>query len=261
MRDSTGTFVAKDRTNERHDYFTVMYDTGKKDNSGSHIWMAHCDCGNDFEVSASRIHRIKSCGCKRMKNSGMYGYERMEGKIVRDIIAIEKTDNHSNGYVIWKAKCLLCETVHEFPSYYFTRNHVSCKCEAWQKKYSEKTGRKYLPNYQSHVNIIYNNYRRSAKDRNLTFNLTKEEFREIIEQDCSYCGAKPRVRHTIKSLYGEYSSNGVDRVDSSIGYEKDNCVPCCSMCNMAKSNHSKEDFLNWIKRVYEYTYNKGGDAT
>ena len=250
-----------DRANERHDYFTVMYDTGKKDSCGSHIWMAHCDCGNYFEVSASRINRIKSCGCKRLKNSGMYGYERMEGKIVRDIIAIAKTDKHSNGYVVWKAKCLLCEEIKEFPSYYFTRNHVSCTCEAWKMKYSKKIGREHLPNNQAHVNIAYNHYKRSAEDRKLNFELSKEDFRELIEQNCFYCGSEPKVRYTAKSLFGEYAWNGIDRVDNDKGYEKDNCVPCCSMCNMAKSNHTKEDFLNWIKRVYEHTYSKGGDAT
>ena len=48
--------------------------------------------------------------------------------------------------------------------------------------------------------------------------------------------------------------SGIDRVDSSKDYNIDNVVPCCAMCNLAKRNYSDEDFLKWIKRVYEYNF-------
>lgn len=258
MRNTTGTFLAKDRTNEKHEFFTVLYDTGKKDKSGSHIWKAQCDCGSFFEVSSGRINRIKSCGCKRKTKSGRNNYENLKGKVVRDIIVLEKTEKHSNGYVVWRSKCLLCGETKDVPSYYFMREHVSCECEEWQNKYGGLIGRKPLPDYQSHVNIAYNHYMKSAKERNLEFRLTKAEFRELVEQNCFYCGAEPQVRYTSKNLHGEYAWNGIDRVDNAIGYLKDNCVPCCSMCNFAKSTHTKEEFLNWIERVYKHSLNKGG---
>jgi 5-methylcytosine-specific restriction endonuclease McrA len=30
---------------------------------------------------------------------------------------------------------------------------------------------------------------------------------------------------------------GIDRVDNSIGYTPDNCVPCCTQCNRIKLDH------------------------
>ena len=41
-----------------------------------------------------------------------------------------------------------------------------------------------------------------------------------------------------------------DRVDTTKGYFKENCVPCCKMCNIMKNKFSKEDFINKVKSIY-----------
>lgn len=253
LRNENGAFASKDRTGERHGFYEVQYCTGEKDSSGAYIWVALCDCGNSFKVAASRMNRVKSCGCKNKKPDWKRKSQNFAGTVVRSIEAVEKTDKHNNGYIVWKAKCLLCGKENEFPSYYFTRNHVRCECEAWKEKYSEMVGRKPLPNNQAHVNMLYSSYKRAAQERSLYFNLTMDEFRQFVESDCHYCGASPSVTYTSRNLAGEYAWNGIDRVDNTKGYEKENCVPCCSMCNLAKSSHSKEDFLNWVKRVYDHS--------
>ena len=38
------------------------------------------------------------------------------------------------------------------------------------------------------------------------------------------------------------SYNGIDRLDSSLGYTKDNIVTCCKICNYAKNKMKFEDF-------------------
>lgn len=45
----------------------------------------------------------------------------------------------------------------------------------------------------------------------------------------------------------DYTYNGIDRVNNDIGYIKNNCIPCCKICNRAKNSMSYDDFLNWIK--------------
>ena len=47
--------------------------------------------------------------------------------------------------------------------------------------------------------------------------------------------------------------NGIDRLDSSKGYTINNCVPCCSKCNLMKSNFKKEDFLQHISKIYNFS--------
>ena len=47
--------------------------------------------------------------------------------------------------------------------------------------------------------------------------------------------------------------SGIDRVNSQEGYVKNNCVPCCDKCNKAKMAMSRDEFLNWIKLVYQHS--------
>jgi len=60
----------------------------------------------------------------------------------------------------------------------------------------------------------------------------------LIRGDCVYCGAAPDPL------------NGVDRVDNNLGYIAGNIVSSCKMCNIAKNNHSVDEFLSWIERVH-----------
>ena len=46
--------------------------------------------------------------------------------------------------------------------------------------------------------------------------------------------------------------NGIDRIDNNKPYIKENLVPCCKKCNFFKSNHTKKDFLDHVKIIYEY---------
>lgn len=95
-------------------------------------------------------------------------------------------------------------------------------------------------------------YRTGAKNRNLLFEITFEEFGDLTSSDCHYCGIPPKQINKIKKLNGNYIYNGIDRADSSKGYVKDNCVPCCKLCNYAKRDVPLEDFLTWINRVIQY---------
>ena len=47
--------------------------------------------------------------------------------------------------------------------------------------------------------------------------------------------------------------NGIDRIDSCIGYTKSNCVSCCEICNKAKRNLTIKEFTDWIKKLTNHT--------
>ena len=81
----------------------------------------------------------------------------------------------------------------------------------------------------------YKYYKISAAKRNIDFLISKEDFKILIKGNCYYCGTP--------------NSNGVDRLDSSKAYIKENCVSCCSMCNIMKNKFSKDDFINQCKKI------------
>lgn len=86
-----------------------------------------------------------------------------------------------------------------------------------------------------HGNNQYCFYRHGAKRRGYVFNLTIEEFEQLTNNTCYYCG-KP--------------SKGVDRWDNTKGYDIENCVPCCKRCNYMKQAQSPLDFLSHVKNIY-----------
>lgn len=80
----------------------------------------------------------------------------------------------------------------------------------------------------------------SAKERKYNINLDVNKYQVLIDAGCYYCG---------KSLANE---NGycLDRVDSSKGYNIQNLVGCCKICNRAKSNMSVYEFIDWVKKAF-----------
>lgn len=82
----------------------------------------------------------------------------------------------------------------------------------------------------------YMTYRLGAKNRNLLFEITLEEFTEFQYKPCVYCG-------------DTFDKIGIDRVNSSKGYVKGNMVSCCEMCNKMKLHHDKETFINHCKQI------------
>lgn len=163
------------------------------------------------------------------------------------LLIVEKTNKRYNGYVIWRARCE-CGVVIEQPSYRFKRGLSSCGCGHLQK------GRPRIPNNGAHVNALFSSYKKSAKDRDILFDLTKEQARAYFEDDCAYCGAKPNISCTHPNLSGEYAWNGIDRVDSKQGYVSSNCVSCCTTCNWAKLDRTVNEFKDWIQRAYKHLF-------
>jgi hypothetical protein len=92
----------------------------------------------------------------------------------------------------------------------------------------------------------YWQYKGSAKRRGLSFDLTLEQFRSIVSKPCHYCGGNS------KDYDDRSKGNGVDRKDSSKGYEIGNCVPCCWRCNSMKTDTPYQEFLDHVEKVYNH---------
>lgn len=133
----------------------------------------------------------------------------------------------------------------------------SCGC-----LHNERAGRgpRKVKPYDDYVASLVNcHYRNSAKKRGLEFLLTKEDVKGLIFSPCFYCGTEGSneyYHHQRKSKGGESKSyNGIDRVDNSIGYTLENCVPCCVNCNRAKREQPVSDFLSWLDQVASFRRN------
>ena len=98
------------------------------------------------------------------------------------------------------------------------------------------------------------------KKRNVTItDIELNDFILLSKSNCFYCGSEPlnkaidRHRKTNEERC-DFDYNGLDRIDSNFGYFKDNVVPCCKHCNTAKNTMTKEEFLKWVKKIYEHNF-------
>lgn len=92
-----------------------------------------------------------------------------------------------------------------------------------------------LPVGQAAMNHYFLWYVDSARVRGYPFQLTINEFIDLVLQPCFYCNAEPyRTIPAAKRYNGSRLVSEVDRVDNTKGYTLNNCVPCCTKCNCKK---------------------------
>jgi hypothetical protein len=118
------------------------------------------------------------------------------------------------------------------------------------RKYAEKSGetlkQKKRAYYHKNKIIILQNhktpagryaeYKRGAKKRSIAFAISFQEYMSFWDTNCHYCG-------------GENTTHGIDRINNSQGYEMQNIVACCVMCNWMKRHLSVDDFINHCRKI------------
>jgi len=79
-------------------------------------------------------------------------------------------------------------------------------------------------------------YRGGAKQRDVFWGLSFQEFSQFWQQPCFYCG-------------DSIASIGLDRIDNNVGYIISNVVSCCTEFNRMKNNKSFLYFIDKCKRI------------
>jgi hypothetical protein len=97
--------------------------------------------------------------------------------------------------------------------------------------------------------------KKGARQRGLKWNLSRFVCLHLFQERCFYCGAEPVKHFTVKRTHGCFYSNGIDRIDSTKGYTRNNVVSCCTKCNFMKGSLSSEDFLAHLKQINRWLKN------
>lgn len=163
-----------------------------------------------------------------------------------------------NNRTWWQCQCSCDETVvFEVRGDYLTGNamrscgcmHAETKAEASQKMrvydtYSERSAR--------HI------WGKEYRDGGLTF----EQFYELSQKNCFYCGAAPSsISNPHKNDEnssqkakdeGDFVYNGLDRMNNDYKHTLENVVPCCKICNLTKGIMNMEDFEKFIRAIHAH---------
>lgn len=96
-------------------------------------------------------------------------------------------------------------------------------------------------------------YRADASKRNYRFDLTKNQFKHLVLQPCFFCGESNTQHLTHKLSKTVFKFGGIDRIDNSIGYTVENCIPCCKVCNTLKNGITP----GMVQKLYRLMVKKG----
>jgi len=139
--------------------------------------------------------------------------------------------------------CVRC--TKEFESFLtrYAKESVNCKeCSEKQKTQDikrEDRVRNYMEERKNNISVHYKNYiNDSLKRGHGDFCLDFESFTELVQKPCHYC-------KEIK----DNEVNGIDRVNNSLGYTRENCVSACWKCNRMKHFYHPEFFLDKCKII------------
>lgn len=170
------------------------------------------------------------------------------------LLVIKKIEN-TKGKSKYECKCDCGKITIVAGADMITGNTSSCGCLRSEKMSAAASkrnfeNRKYEPQIATAKKIFNDDYR----DGDLKF----EQFLELSQQNCYYCGKEPsnKRKSGVKrnsSYYiknSEFTYNGLDRINNNLPHNYDNLVACCKYCNYAKRERTVDEFYNWIEILY-----------
>ncbi len=225
-----------DLTNKQFGHLVAL----RRDEFIPRRWICKCDCGKECCVEGRKLNSgvRNSCGCRGFENiiGKRFGYLK--------VIRLKEKRNQKTffeclcdcGKVTVAGRCKLLDSHTRSCGCLYTQTQES-KRRAFGASASRKT---------------VNQYERNAKTRGLVFDLTEEEAVDLLKKDCWYCGSPPQRKVRLKTGYGYFLCNGIDRLNNEIGYTKNNVVSACKKCNLKKQAESVDGFLDWVGQIAKY---------
>jgi hypothetical protein len=172
----------------------------------------------------------------------------LTGRDFGKLSVLGPTEKRDHGYVVWDVQCACGSPSFPCSTVALTSRKSpkrSCGCLSTRKSAGE-----------SARNRVQHDYRNNAKKRGVSWDLTDEQFNQLTQADCHYCGRPPASVCSGRGYNGSYTYNGIDRKDNTIGYVEWNVVSCCRVCNWAKGKMSYADFALWVADLVCYQSQK-----
>lgn len=161
---------------------------------------------------------------------------------------------------------MICNTCKEYkPLNEFFRNgahitgirkgyeHNCKKCSTIRKETLRTVPEKGLKHL---ISKIYNMTRRTSIKKNYSCDITKEFLLDLWNKQEGICAISGIKMTTLQGKGRVLTNLSIDRIDSSIGYNKDNVQFTCDIVNIMKFNQTMGDFIAVCNKIVNYQINK-----
>jgi hypothetical protein len=186
------------------------------------------------------------------------------------LVVLSHAGKNRWGKHLWLCKCDCGGEKTVVSDNLSSKKSKSCGC--LKKEFLSKSGNQfglYTDRIFAILKVQYSHLKRRHSKISRKECIDFETYKKLVTSVCFYCGIEySRNLHDRtneskkKKLLSETTvkCNGIDRFDSSEGYIKGNVCTCCKFCNTAKNTMSVVEFLNFIKRVHDYSFGSTGVA-
>lgn len=197
-------------------------------------YVCKCKCGTERLILRTHLLGHKSTSC------GRHNVRDISGHRVGRLTVIKPSGETDHRGILWICKCDCGNTIIRPTTQLKHDRNQSCGCYLKRKIEYGLSSKK----------TLYNTYMKlCAGRRGIEFNLAFDDFIKLTSQECYYCGMKPSAVIKNQRGNGDYTYNGLDRIDNTRGYTIDNTVPCCKYCNAAKSDRTIQQFYSWVEKL------------
>lgn len=249
----TVTSISRATVNNKH---TVVQCVCSKCGKTSEVYLDHLTMKAPYAE-----HYCKHCRTDYILEQAKQKYIGKKNGVLECVDVIKSdTKKSKNGYrTMAVCKCSVCGAITEIradrlldTSKYTPQSCSNCVKDLYRQTTKERYYKLYGCSGEEYEIKRYDSeriqkFKTGAETRNLDFQLSNEEAKILLHESCYYCG-KPHA-------------DGIDRIDSNKGYIKENCVPCCRICNIMKNKFSTEVFFSHVKSIYEKHFINEGSTT
>ena len=241
-------------------HLTFISPTDRRTNDNRIVWELICDCGEIVYFPPKQVisGNNKSCGCRALDYTKKLRGKDFTGMKYDKLTFVRKTDKkagkNSRRYK-WELVCE-CGNTHYCDPYQVTCGNIKNCPRCADRTQGGLSHRIYTPTISS-ARRVWAYYKKEGLDF--------DTFYDLSQQPCYYCNCLPHTTINIASgkmaeryselqrSEGQFTYNGLDRIDSTKGHTVDNIVPCCWDCNMSKMAQTLDEFLDHIERMYAHT--------
>jgi hypothetical protein len=217
-------------------------------------WSCQCECGGTKIVRTTMLQDGTSvcCGCT-------FDLRRVSLKPGQKFNRLTIISYQGNSR--WLCQCDCGQTAIVGTRHLKSGNTKSCGCLKSEVNSEPTKLRKFTSSnkkFEPHITTARRRWK-SCLYQDRECNLTFEQWFQLVQQNCFYCGIEPFNRYNYFEKKknasreardnGYFTSHGLDRIDSSKPHTLDNVVPCCFPCNGVKSNRPLQDFYQHVNKM------------
>lgn len=206
------------------------------------MWRCLCDCGAVHETHYGRLvsGQTQSCGCKRRDRMHAYRSQfkavDLAGQRFGRLVAVSVAEREKRRHVRWLCRCD-CGNEKIVSSHNLTGGSTqSCGCLRVERTTTH--GRFDSPEWH-----LFTNSKARAREMGIEHSLTLEDI--VIPEFCPLLGI--RLERGSKSHHD--ASPSIDRINSDLGYTKENTWVVSMRANKIKNSASFAEFMqiasNW----------------